>query len=131
MSGKPGEAPTAGAEGPAAAALLGSDLLMASRLGAALSSRGVALFRGADAAAPPSAPVVFVDLNSRIDERIDAISRIRGRDARALVVGFCDHDAAEVRRRAMAAGASQVVANRHLAEAALRLLGAGSPSEGG
>jgi hypothetical protein len=38
-----------------------------------------------------------------------------------MIVGFCDHADRDLRRRAMAAGASQVVANRHLPDAALRL----------
>ncbi|MGA8014731.1 MAG: hypothetical protein WCB85_02295 [Candidatus Dormiibacterota bacterium] len=109
-------------KGPVAAALLGTDLILASRLQAALAAAGIVLARRSRDGLPSPAHVVFVDLNQEVDARLDAITRIRARDRDALIVGFCDHDESEVMRRAMAAGADRVVANRHLGEAALRLV---------
>jgi CheY-like chemotaxis protein len=111
-------------------ALLGSDLLMASRLRAVAAGLGLAVVQAQGVGALPDARWVFVDLNQRVDERIEAIGHIRLRRPAPVVVGFCDHDEQQVRRRAMEAGASQVVANRHLQEAAVRLIGAGSAADG-
>jgi hypothetical protein len=108
--------------GPVAVALLGSDLLLASRLRAALGPLGISLTQVTADPLPPAARVLFVDLNQEPDRQIEAISRLLARSPGTLVVGFCDHEEKEVRRRAMAAGARQVVANRHLAQAAGRLL---------
>ena len=105
------------------AALLGSDLILGSRLRAALARAGIALHQAPGSEGLPASPLVFVDLNSDVDARIEAISRITAGSPERIVVGFCDHDADGVRRRAMAAGATRVVANRHLAEAAARLAG--------
>lgn len=110
-------------------ALLGSDLLMASRLGAVLGPLGVTVVTAARADRLPAASLVFVDLNQGPVERIEAIGWIRACHPESRVIGFCDHDEKELRRRAIAAGASEVVANRHLATAARRLsarLGPGS-----
>lgn len=115
-------------KGPVAAALLGTDLILASRLRAALAASGVSLAVGSRDGLPSPARVVFVDLNHEVDARLDAITRIRARDPDALIVGFCDHDESEVMRRAMAAGADRVVANRHLGEAGLRLV---TPAQSG
>lgn len=114
-----------GESGRRDAALLGSDLILGSRLRVALAGAGSTLHQAAEEGKLPPAPVVFVDLNADVDARIDAISRIASAAPNSLVVAFCDHDADGIRRRAMAAGASQVVANRHLAEAAARLVAAG------
>ena len=108
--------------GPLVAVLLGTDLILGSRLQAALSTAGIRLARGSGAGLPPPAGAVFVDLNQEVDARVDAITRLRARDPDALIVGFCDHDQSEVMRRAMAAGANRVIANRHLPDAALRLV---------
>jgi amidohydrolase len=108
-------------EKAAEVALLGSDLLMASRLQAALAPLGVSLTTAAREEGLPDAPRIFVDLNQDVAERIAAIARIRRRQLRSQVIGFCDHDEKEVRRQAIAAGATEVVANRHLARAAVRL----------
>jgi DNA-binding NarL/FixJ family response regulator len=102
-------------------ALLGADLILSSRLRSALAARDVALVAARDERRLPDVSLVLVDLNSDAEARLEAIGRLRHRNAGAMIVGFCDHDAAGLRRRAMAAGASQVVANRHLADAALRL----------
>lgn len=110
-----------GETGQRDAALLGSDLILGSRLRAALAQVGASLHQAPGSEGLPASPLVFVDLNSDVDARIDAISRIRSGPEPPVVVGFCDHDSDRVRRRAMAAGATRVVANRHLAEAATRL----------
>jgi DNA-binding NarL/FixJ family response regulator len=108
---------------PPRAALLGTDLMLSSRLRTALASGGAGLVEEARDDLLPPVPLVFVDLNQDADARIDAIARLRGRDGSATIVGFCNHDDRDLIRRAMAAGATQVIANRHLAEAAVRLLG--------
>ncbi|MGD0833467.1 MAG: hypothetical protein ABSA40_03445 [Candidatus Dormibacteria bacterium] len=108
-------------------ALLGADLILSSRLRSALTARGVALVATPREENLPDAPLLFVDLNSDAEARLETIGRLRHRNAGAMIVGFCDHDDNQLRRRAMAAGASQVVANRHLADAALRLAAVEGP----
>jgi len=103
-------------------ALLGSDLILSSRLESALAPQGVRVARAAEETALAPAPVVFIDLNSHTEGRLQVIGRLHSRDPKAVIVGFCDHDERDVRRRAVAAGAHQVVANRHLAEAAARIV---------
>ena len=104
------------------AALLGTDLLLASRLRAALSAGGVGLIEATRDDLLPPMPIVFVDLNHEPDARLEAITRLRGRNPSARIVGFCNHEEKVLIRRAITAGADQVVANRSLTEAALRLL---------
>jgi DNA-binding NarL/FixJ family response regulator len=102
-------------------ALLGADLILSSRLRSALAARGVALVAAPKDDRLPDVSLVFVDLNSDTEARLEAIGRLRLRHGGAMIVGFCDHADRDLRRRAMAAGASQVVANRRLPDAALRL----------
>lgn len=111
------------------AALVSDDLLFASQLNAALAAHGggAGLVSGRDL---PDAEVIFVDLNQRPEERIEVIARLRARDAQARIVGFCHHQADEVRRQAMAAGADQVVNNGALQAVALRLAGSGAAPRG-
>jgi DNA-binding NarL/FixJ family response regulator len=104
------------------AALLGTDLLLASRLRAALSAEGAGLIEATRDDLLPPMPLLFVDLNHEPDARVEAITRLRTRNPSAKIVGFCNHDERELIRRAVAAGADHVVANRHLTGAALRLL---------
>jgi DNA-binding NarL/FixJ family response regulator len=111
-------------------ALLGADLILASRVRAALAGSGAQVRQVQRAELLPAARVVFVDLNSDEDARIEAISRIHARADGTTIVAFCDHDNDAVRRRAMAAGARHVVANRHLPEAARRLV-TGAAGRGG
>lgn len=105
------------------AALLGTDLMLASRLRTALSGEGVALTEATRDDLIPEVSLVFVDLNHEPDARVEAITRLHGRNPTATLVGFCDHGNKALILRAVAAGACQVVANRYLAEAAVRLLG--------
>jgi DNA-binding NarL/FixJ family response regulator len=101
-------------------ALVSGDLLLASRLRAALKgSASVSVVGVGDV---PPAEVVFIDLNEDADTRIELIASLRrGGDRR--IVGFCQHDARDVRVRAMDSGADQVVTNGALQQAARRLLG--------
>jgi hypothetical protein len=101
-------------------ALVSGDLLLASRLRAAL--KGTASVAVVAAGDVPPAEVVFVDLNQDADSRIALIASLRLRGDRRIV-GFCQHDARDVRVRAMESGAHQVVTNGALQEAALRLVG--------
>ncbi|MGH7722674.1 MAG: hypothetical protein ACRENL_07575 [Candidatus Dormibacteria bacterium] len=107
-------------------ALVSGDLLLASRLRAALVGiADVAVVADRDAAAGDdarSAEVVFVDLNANADARIELIGSLRSR-AGVRIIGFCQHDQGDVRIRAMEQGADQVVTNGALQQAALRLVG--------
>jgi DNA-binding NarL/FixJ family response regulator len=101
-------------------ALVSGDLLLASRLRAALKgTASVAVVAMGDV---PPAEVVFVDLNDDADTRIELIASLR-RGGQRRIVGFCQHDARDVRVRAMDSGADQVVTNGALQQAALRLVG--------
>ena len=100
-------------------ALVSADLLFASRLRAALAGTVEVRLAGADEV--PDEETVFVDLNADVDARLQLIARLRERAAR--VIGFCNHEERDVRVRAMACGADQVVTNGALQQAALRLLG--------
>jgi DNA-binding NarL/FixJ family response regulator len=111
---------------PQRAALLGTDLMLASRLRSALSGGGVDLIEASRDDLLPPVQLLFVDLNHEPDDRLEAIARLRSRNPSATIVGFCNHDEKALIRRAVAAGSDQVVANRSLPEAALRVLGRGA-----
>ena len=101
-------------------ALVSGDLLLASRLRAALrDTAAVAVVSGPGV---PRADTVFVDLNDDVEARIEVISELRAR-GEVRIIGFCQHDARDLRIRAMEVGADQVVTNGALQEAALRLVG--------
>lgn len=101
-------------------AVVSGDLLLASRLRAALAGTAeVAVVAGDDV---PPAEVVFVDLNEQANSRIELIGALRSR-GEVRIIGFCQHDERAVRVRAMERGADQVVTNGALQQAALRLLG--------
>jgi DNA-binding NarL/FixJ family response regulator len=101
-------------------ALVSGDLLLASRLRAALAgSADLAVVAGDDV---PRAEVVFIDLNEHADTRIELIAALRSR-GEGRIIGFCQHDERAVRIRAMEQGADQVVTNGALQRAALRLVG--------
>ena len=110
-------------DSPQRVALLGTDLLLASRLRSALSGGGVCLIEATRDDLLPPVPLLFVDLNHDAEDRLEAISRLRGRNPSATIVGFCNHEEKGLIRRAVAAGANHAVANGSLPEAALRLLG--------
>ena len=101
------------------AVLVGSDLLIASRLRAALGR----LTQVADTATIPPAPVVFVDLNERVDERLGLIRSLHEAGG-ARIVGFCSHENRATRIAGKVAGADEVVTNGHLPETALRVMSA-------
>lgn len=101
-------------------ALVSSDLLLASRLRAAL--RGIATVAVVAGEEVPPAEVVFIDLNTDADSRIELIAALRAR-GEGRIIGFCQHDDRAVRVRAMERGADQVVTNGALQQAALRLVG--------
>ena len=105
------------------AALLGTDLMLASRLRSALSGGGVDLIEASRDDLLPPVPLLFVDLNHAAEDRLEAIARLRSRNPSATIVGFCNHDEKALIRRAVAAGSDQVIANRSLPEGALRVLG--------
>ncbi|MBV8445533.1 MAG: hypothetical protein JOZ92_06420 [Candidatus Dormibacteraeota bacterium] len=102
--------------------LISDDLLFASRLQAAFRRVGgeFALVVGDQV---PQTPTIFVDLNSRTDERVATITRLRQERPAVEIVGFCNHDDRALRRRALAAGATRVVNNSALQTVALLLAG--------
>ena len=101
--------------------LVSGDLLLGSRLRAALD-HGSELVVARDHQVP-AADTVFIDLNQEVEERLAMIADLRRRGV-TRVIGFCQHDAREVRIRAMAQGADEVVTNGSLPQAAQRLTGA-------
>ena len=110
-------------------ALLSGDLMFQSRLEAALASESIAVAATADPTMLPASEMVFVDLNTHVEQRIAWIEATREADPETIIVGFCNHEDDRLRRRAMEAGASHVVANRHLPKAARRLVRASDLSE--
>ena len=107
---------------PRSIALVSDDLMFASQLQAAMRRTGgsCALVVGEQV---PDALVVFVDLNTRTDERIALISSLREQRPEIEIVGFCHHAARQLRRAALAAGATRMVNNGALQTVALRLSG--------
>lgn len=105
-------------------AILTEDLMFDSRLRSALRDSGhtVTTIRGDQV---PAAGVIFVDLNREPDRRLAAIEIIHREQPAAQIVGFCHHGEKELRKTAMARGASQVVTNDSVPAVALRLLGSG------
>lgn len=103
-------------------ALVSDDLMFASQLQAAMRRAGgsFALVVGD---AVPRSTTVFVDLNNDVDRRIELIHTLREERPLAEIVGFCHHGARELRRRALAAGATRIVNNGALQAVALRLAG--------
>lgn len=104
------------------AALLSDDVMFASQLQAAMRrAHGTLALVVGDAL--PQVDTVFVDLNSQIDSRLQKIAELRGERPGLAIVGFCHHAERELRRRALAAGATRVVNNGALQVVALRLAG--------
>ena len=102
-------------------ALVSGDLLLGSRLRAALA--GTAELRMTAGDEVGAAELVFVDLNSAVASRIALIEQLRAAQPAVRIVGFCQHDARDVRIVAMERGADEVVTNGSLAAAALRSVG--------
>ncbi|MFN2581785.1 MAG: hypothetical protein ABR498_03480 [Candidatus Dormibacteria bacterium] len=103
-------------------ALVSDDLMFASQLQAAMR-RAHGTFALVVGDAVPNAATVFVDLNAAADKRIELIGRLRQAKPELDIVGFCHHDERELRRSALAAGATRVVNNGALQAVALRLAG--------
>jgi DNA-binding NarL/FixJ family response regulator len=114
---------------PNLVALLSSDLMFQSRLEAALAGEPLAVAATGDPAMLPATGMVFVDLNTQVEARIAWIEATRATDPGVTIVGFCHHEDDQLRRRAMEAGASHVVANRHLPKAARRIVHAAELTE--
>ena len=104
------------------AALVSDDLMFASQLQAAMKrARGSLALVVGDAV--PDAGTVFVDLNTDQERRIGLIASLRGQRPSLEIVGFCHHGERDLRRRALAAGATRIVNNGALQVVALRLAG--------
>ena len=71
----------------------------------------------------PRVDAVFVDLNSRVEERIELIAALRAEQPQLSIAGFCHHGDRALRRRALQAGATRVINNGALQAVALRLAG--------
>jgi DNA-binding NarL/FixJ family response regulator len=102
--------------------LVSDDLMFASQLQSAMTRVGgaCALVVGD---AVPDVDALFVDLNTRAGERLDLITRIRAQRPQLSIAGFCHHGERELRRRALAAGATRVINNGALQAVALRIDG--------
>jgi DNA-binding NarL/FixJ family response regulator len=107
---------------PRTVALVSDDLMFASQLQVAMRRVGgaCALVIGD---AVPDVDAVFVDLNTRADERLDLIARLREQRPHLSIAGFCHHGERQLRRRALAAGATRVINNGALQAVALRIDG--------
>jgi DNA-binding NarL/FixJ family response regulator len=107
---------------PRTVALVSDDLMFASQLQVAMRRVGgaCALVVGD---AVPDVDAVFVDLNTRADERLDLIARLREQRPDLSIAGFCHHGERVLRRRALAAGATRVINNGALQAVALRIDG--------
>jgi hypothetical protein len=114
-------------------AVLADDLIWSTRLAGyvraagaePLSAREVASFT----VALDGATFAIVDLTARAYDGVDEVARAAASGARVLAVG--QHDDAQLRKRAMAAGAERVFAYRKLFEDGPRTLEAwfvGSPA---
>jgi CheY-like chemotaxis protein len=107
---------------PRSLALVSDDLMFASQLQAAITRVGgsCALVVGD---AVPDVDLVFVDLNRDVEARLALIAALRTAHDGLPIVGFCHHAEREVRRRALAEGATRVINNGALQAVALRLAG--------
>ncbi len=117
---------------PGRVAFLGDDLLLRSRVVAALDDIECVVVR-VDEAPTATVDALFVDLNHAVAARVAAVAAWRAQLRDVTIVGFCSHGESEVRRQAMAAGADRVVTNGGVAAETRRLTtgGAVPPSEAG
>jgi CheY-like chemotaxis protein len=107
---------------PGAIALVSSDLMFASQISTTMRrAGGSAVLVTGDAV--PEVDVVFVDLNTAVDERLALIARLREGRPDLDIVWFCHHAERELRRRARSSGATRVINNGALQAVALRLSG--------
>jgi DNA-binding NarL/FixJ family response regulator len=107
---------------PGTIALVSDDLIFASQLSTTMKRAGGGAVRVVDDEIP-EADLVFVDLNSSIEQRLAVISRLRSLHPDLEIVGFCQHGDIALRRRARASGATRVINNGTLQVVALRLSG--------
>ncbi len=107
---------------PGAIALVSSDLMFASQISTTMrKAGGSAILVAGDNI--PDVDVVFIDLNTAVDERLTLIARVREQRPDLEIVGFCHHAERELRRRARSSGATRVINNGALQAVALRLSG--------
>lgn len=109
--------------GDAQIMLVGSDLLRLSQLETAVRHAGGTFAVAADdgeLTGLSGASAVLVDLNSNAASRCDLVRRIHETHPDIPIIGFCSHGDGEVRRQAMAAGASQVVTNGAIHDVAIQ-----------
>ena len=113
---------------PRSLALVSDDLMFASQLQTAMRRVGgsCALVVGDTV---PEVDLVFVDLNRDTEARLELIAELRAVHERLPIVGFCHHEERELRRRALAEGATRVINNGALQAVALRLSGVNVPHE--
>ena len=109
-------------------ALVSDDLMFASQLQGAMARVGGSCALVVGDTVPP-VDAVFVDLNRDADSHIELIAKLRTERAALPIIGFCHHGERELRRRALAEGATRVINNGALQMVALRLSGliAGRP----
>ena len=104
---------------PPLVAILGDDLIWASRLADAVTAAGgrpqrTRRLADLEAAVRDGAALAIVDLTARAYDGVEAVRVAAGAGARVLAVG--QHDDVELRKRALAAGAERVLAYRKLFE---------------
>ncbi|MBV8193903.1 MAG: hypothetical protein JOY80_00090 [Candidatus Dormibacteraeota bacterium] len=103
-------------------ALVSDDLMFASQLQAAMRrARGSFALVVGDAV--PQVTTLFVDLNTDPARRLELVATLRTQRPFLEIIGFCHHADRELRRRALALGATRVVNNGALQRVALRLAG--------
>lgn len=109
-------------------ALVSGDLMFESQLGAALTRNGGSLVAVRGRELPEAEfDTAFVDLNADTPYRLGMIARIREDRPAMEIVAFCHHGEHEIRRQAMALGATSCVTNGALQAVALRLMGVPAP----
>jgi len=107
---------------PGAVALVSSDLMLTSRLTTTMRKAGGSAVQLVGDAVP-DVDVVFIDLNSAVEDRLALIACLRSQRPDLDIVGFCGHAERELRRRALGHGATRVINNGALQAVALRLSG--------
>lgn len=104
---------------PPVVAILADDLIWSTRLvasatAAGLLPRSVRRLPDLEAILGDAVTLVIVDLTARAYDGVEAVGAATGAGARVLAVG--QHDDRELRRRAIAAGAGDVLPYRRLFE---------------
>jgi DNA-binding NtrC family response regulator len=110
-------------------ALVSSDLMFESQLGAALGKTGTALVAVRGRELPDREfDTAFVDLNADTPFRLGLIARLHEESPAMEIVAFCHHGEKDLRVQAMQLGATSCVTNGALQAVALRLAGLRVPS---